>query len=76
MATAFLTDDHQPGKAMIVKIQTEKSVPEAAAALEATVKANQFGVMHIHDLKATMQKKGVEFSNQCLIFEVCQPEAT
>ncbi len=59
---------------MLVKIQTDQSVPEAAASLEAAVKANQFGVMHIHDLKATMLKKGVEFSNQCLIFEICQPQ--
>ena len=30
--------------------------------------------MHIHDLKASMGKKGVEFTHECLIFEVCQPQ--
>lgn len=47
---------------------------EAAAALQAAVQANQFGVMQVHNLKETMMKKGVEFAHECLIFEVCQPQ--
>ena len=34
---------------------------EAAAALQAAVQANHFGVMQVHNLKETMTKKGVEF---------------
>jgi uncharacterized protein (DUF302 family) len=45
-----------------------------AAALQAAVEANHFGVMHVHNLKETMAKKGVEFARECLIFEVCQPQ--
>ena len=59
---------------MLIKIPTEKNVSEAAAALQAAVQANQFGVMHVHNLKETMAKKGVEFARECLIFEVCQPQ--
>ena len=59
---------------MLIKFSTEKTVTETAAALEAAVKANKFGVLHIHNLKETMVKKGVEFSRDCLIFEVCQPQ--
>ncbi len=59
---------------MLVKISTNKTVSEAAAALQAAVQANQFGVMQVHNLKETMQKKGVEFARECLIFEVCQPQ--
>lgn len=47
---------------------------ETAAALQAAVQANHFGVMQVHNLKETMTKKGVEFIPECLIFEVCQPE--
>lgn len=47
---------------------------DAAAALQATVQANHFGVMQVHNLKETMEKKGVEFAHECLIFEVCQPQ--
>ncbi|MDO9214159.1 MAG: DUF302 domain-containing protein [Methylococcales bacterium] len=59
---------------MLIKFFTDKTVTEAAAALEAAVQANHFGVMQIHNLKETMNKKGVEFNNECLIFEVCQPQ--
>ncbi len=59
---------------MLVKISTDKTVSEAAAALQTAVQANQFGVMQVHNLKETMEKKGVEFARECLIFEVCQPQ--
>jgi len=55
-------------------MSTDKSVTEAAAALEAAVTANHFGVMQVHNLKETMAKKGIEFAHECLIFEVCQPQ--
>src|SRR5664279_3637485 len=59
---------------MLVKLSTDKTVSETAAALQAAVQANHFGVMQVHNLKETMAKKGVEFAHECLIFEVCQPQ--
>ena len=59
---------------MLIKLSTDKSVSEAAAALEAAVQANHFGVLQVHNLKETMVKKGVAFERACLIFEVCQPQ--
>ena len=59
---------------MLVKISTDKTVSEAAVALQAAVQANHFGVMQVHNLKETMAKKGVDFARECLIFEVCQPQ--
>jgi uncharacterized protein (DUF302 family) len=59
---------------MLVKISTNKTVSEVAAALHAAVQTNHFGVMQVHNLKETMAKKGVEFKKECLIFEVCQPQ--
>jgi len=59
---------------MLVKLSTDQTVGEAAAALQAAVQANHFGVMQVHNLKETMAKKGVEFVRECLIFEVCQPQ--
>jgi len=59
---------------MLVKLSTDKTVSVAAAALQAAVQANHFGVMQVHNLKETMAKKGVEFGRECLIFEVCQPQ--
>jgi len=59
---------------MLVKLSTNKTVSEAAAALQAAVQANHFGVMQVHNLQETMVKKGVDFERACLIFEVCQPQ--
>jgi uncharacterized protein (DUF302 family) len=59
---------------MLIKIPTNKTVNETATALQAAVQANYFGVMQVHNLKETMNKKGVEFARECLIFEVCQPQ--
>jgi uncharacterized protein (DUF302 family) len=61
-------------KHMLFKLSTDKSMSETAAALQAAVQANRFGVMQVHNLKETMAKKGVEFGHECLIFEVCQPQ--
>src|SRR3990167_3003610 len=59
---------------MLIKLSTEKTVSDASAALQAAVEANHFGVMHVHNLKETMTKKGVTFAHECLIVEVCQPQ--
>jgi len=59
---------------MLVKLSTDKTMSETAAALQISVQANHFGVMQVHNLQETMVKKGVEFPRECLIFEVCQPQ--
>lgn len=58
---------------MLIKRSTQKSVNEAGACLRIAVEANGFGVMHMHNLKESMAKKGVELGRECLIFEVCHP---
>jgi uncharacterized protein (DUF302 family) len=55
-------------------VKTTKSIDQAARDFEAAVVRNRFGVLHVHDLKATMKKKGVEFANECRVFEVCNPQ--
>ena len=67
------TDDRE-GNNMLIKLSTDRSVSETAAALQAAVLANHFGVMQVHDLRGTMAKKGVPFDRECLVFEVCQPQ--
>ena len=59
---------------MLIEITTAKSIAEAATALQAAVVANHFGVIQVHNLQETMEKKGVEFERECLVFEVCQPQ--
>jgi uncharacterized protein (DUF302 family) len=57
----------------VIEIRTGKNIEETSAALELAVANHQFGVMGIHDLRKTMAKKGVEFGNECRVFEVCNP---
>lgn len=59
---------------MLIKLSTDKSVSEAAVALEAAIQNNHFGLMQVHNLKETMMKKGIELASECMIFEVCQPQ--
>jgi uncharacterized protein (DUF302 family) len=54
-------------------VDTEKSFEQAAADLESAVKRHDFGVLHIHDLGATLRSKGLPFEEQCKVFEVCNP---
>ena len=55
-------------------VNSNKNIEQAATDLEAAVTNHNFGVLHIHDLKATMNKKGVPFEPECRIFEVCNPK--
>ncbi len=54
-------------------VDTKKSFDQAAADLDAAVKRNGFGVLHVHDLGGTLRSKGIEFGEQCKVFEVCNP---
>ena len=54
-------------------VETDKSFDQASADLEAAVKRHQFGVLHIHDLQASLRNKGIAFEEQCKVFEVCNP---
>jgi len=55
-------------------VNSNKDIEQAAKDLEAAVVNHSFGVLHIHDLKATMNKKGVPFEHECRVFEVCNPK--
>lgn len=54
-------------------VETKKAFAKAAEDLDIAVKAHQFGVMHIHDIGNTLRSKGVDFTEQCKVFEVCNP---
>lgn len=51
------------------ELSTDKTVSEAASALQVAVKANPLGVLRVHNLKGTMAKKGVELAREHLIFK-------
>lgn len=59
---------------MYYLVETGKSFDQAATDLEQAVKRLGFGVLHIHDLAATLRNKGIAFAEQCKVFEVCNPQ--
>lgn len=59
---------------MIYRVKSRKAITDVARDLESASQKHKFGVMGVHDLKAKMKEKGVEFDRDCLIFEVCNPQ--
>lgn len=58
---------------MYYTVDTRKSFEQACTDLDAAVKRHGFGVLHIHDIGNTLRSKGQDFSEQCRVFEVCNP---
>ncbi len=50
-----------------------KSVNEAVEAIQENVEEFKFGVLHIHDVKKTLNEKGVSFSSECKVLDICNP---
>lgn len=48
--------------------EVEKRLREAAA-------RHKFGVLHVHDLRQTLQSKGIELGSECRVYDVCNPQA-
>lgn len=36
---------------------------------------HRFGILHIHDLKQTLESKGIHLGSECRVYDVCNPEA-
>ena len=58
---------------MYYVVETNKPFEQASTDLEAAVKSNSFGVLHIHNIGNTLRSKGITFAEQCRVFEVCNP---
>lgn len=54
-------------------VETKKSIEQASEDLIQAVSEHQFGVLHIHNLKETLNNKGVEYDKECRVFEICNP---
>jgi uncharacterized protein (DUF302 family) len=54
-------------------VESEKSFAQASKDLESAIVIHGFGVMHVHDLGATLRSKGIAFVEECKVFEVCNP---
>ncbi|HLC42321.1 MAG TPA: DUF302 domain-containing protein [Methylomirabilota bacterium] len=59
---------------MLHIVESKKSLDRVMADLEQAVSRNKFGVLAVLDLKAKMAEKGVPFTRECRILEVCNPQ--
>ena len=58
---------------ILYQVESKKSLSEVARDFEAAVQKNKFGVLGVHDLKAKLNEKGVDFDHDCLVYEICNP---
>ena len=58
---------------MYYTVETSKAFEQASADLDAAVKRHGFGVLHVHDIGNTLRSKGLSFTENCRVFEVCNP---
>ena len=58
---------------MYYVINSKKTFEQASSDLESKVVEHGFGVLHIHNLGNTLRSKGIDFKEECKVFEVCNP---
>ncbi|RLA07986.1 MAG: hypothetical protein DRQ51_03950 [Gammaproteobacteria bacterium] len=54
-------------------VTSNKPITQAIIDLEKAITNNGFGILHVHNVKATMAKKNVDFPHECYVYEVCNP---
>ncbi len=63
----------KPQDDLYYTVASSKPFAQAVADLDTAVRRHQFGVLHVHDLGATLRNKGEAFAGECKVFEVCNP---
>lgn len=58
---------------MLYRKQTQKSVDQVFADIEAAAREHGFGLLHHYDFKQTLESKGFPLANECRVMEVCNP---
>ena len=55
-------------------VETSSQFDEACNNLKETVINHGYGLLAMHDLGATLRQKHMSFSENCCVFEICDPE--
>jgi uncharacterized protein (DUF302 family) len=58
---------------MLLTADTNRSVEQVRELMPEVAKKHGFGVLGVHDLRATLREKGQEFDRAVLVFDVCNP---
>lgn len=54
---------------------SSRKLDELDARLRESAQRHKFGVLHVHDLAATLKGKGIELGHECRVYDVCNPQA-
>ena len=54
---------------------SSRSSEEVEARLREAAARHKFGILHVHDLRQTLQSKGTELGSECKVYDVCNPQA-
>jgi uncharacterized protein (DUF302 family) len=46
---------------------------DVQSALDAALKSHKLGTLHVHDVRATLAAKGVDFNTPLVIMDICNP---
>lgn len=58
---------------MIYIEKSSKNVQEIVDEIKNIASNYKFGVLHVHNVKETLNSKGIDFKNECQILDVCNP---
>ncbi|QKF72993.1 DUF302 domain-containing protein [Aliarcobacter faecis] len=52
---------------------SNKSVQEVVDSIKEIAPNHKFGVLHIHNIKETLQSKGKKLNEDCQVLDICSP---
>lgn len=59
---------------MIFELESNRTADQIDAAIRESASRHKFGVLSVIDLKQKMQEKGIDFDEECRVYEVCNPQ--
>ena len=54
---------------------SSRSSEELETRLREAAAKHKFGILHVLDLRQTLQSKGIELGSECKVYDVCNPQA-
>lgn len=58
---------------MLMRTTTSRSIEQLREEFPGLCQKHGFGVLHIHDITATLREKGQDFERPVVVFDVCNP---
>jgi uncharacterized protein (DUF302 family) len=54
---------------------SSRNPEEVEVRLREAATRHKFGILHVHDLRQTLNSKGIELGSECRVYDVCNPQA-